>query len=125
MITGIHAHVAPATVGLGLEAFVAVQVRPHTREVFSKFADFALSLPETRSVFHVSGAEDFLVLVTVADAAHLQRLVLDVMSRRSEVSQVQSSLIYERAEVNGVRPIPRRDDQPPLMAPRVKARRRP
>jgi DNA-binding Lrp family transcriptional regulator len=124
VITGFHAHVAAAAVGVGLDAFLAVQVRPHTREVFSRFAEFALGLPETRSVFHVSGEEDFLILVGVVDAGHLQRLVLDVMSQRTEVAHVQSSIVYERAEINVLHPVQPRRDQPPLMAPAVRARSR-
>lgn len=122
VVSGIHAHVDPRAVGLGLDAFLAVRVRPHTREVFARFADFALGLPETRSVYHVSGADDFQILVSVTDAGHLQRLVLDVMSQRPEVAHVQSSLVYERADINVLRPPVRRDGQPPLMAPRMPRR---
>lgn len=122
VITGFHAHVDSAAVGLGIDAFLAVQVRPHTRDVFGRFVDFALGLPETRTVYHLSGDEDFLVLVSVADASHLQRLVLDVMSQRTEVARVQSSLVYERAEIRQLRPIENRRDQPPLLEPRVRAR---
>ncbi len=55
VITGFHAHVSSAAVGLGLDAFLAVQVSPHNREVFGRFVDFVLALPETRTAYHVSG----------------------------------------------------------------------
>lgn len=122
VITGFHAAVSPAAVGLGVDALLAVQVRPHTREVFSRFADFALSLPETRTLFHVSGDDDFLILVSVADAGHLQRLVLDVMSQRGEASHVRTSLVYERTELRDIRPVDARRREPPLIAPHEHAR---
>jgi DNA-binding Lrp family transcriptional regulator len=124
VITGFHAHVSSAAVGFGLDAFLAVQVRPHNREVFGRFVDFALALPETRTAYHVSGEHDFLLLVSVTDAGHLQRLMLDVMSPRSEVSRVQTSLIYERTDLRELRPLQRRQDQAPLMEPVVRAQQR-
>ncbi|WP_306368413.1 Lrp/AsnC family transcriptional regulator [Nocardiopsis sp. CC223A] len=122
VITGIHAHVSSTAIGLAMNAILSVQVRPHTREVFNRFVDFAIALPETRSLYHVSGAEDFLIHVAVGNAEHLQQLVLDVMSQRSEVTRVQSSIVYEQTEFHALRSPDSRQRRPPLIAPRLHAR---
>jgi DNA-binding Lrp family transcriptional regulator len=121
VITGIHAHVSSTAIGLAMNAILAVQVRPHVREVFTRFVDFAVALRETRALYHISGAEDFLIHVVVSDAEHLQQLVLDVMSQRAEVARVHSSVVYEQTEFHTLHSPDSRQRRPPLIAPRLRA----
>lgn len=103
VITGFHAEVDPAAVGVHLEALVAVRLVRHTRKAFESFRKSILDLPQTVSVFHVAGANDFLVHVAVPDSDALRELILDAFTSRPEVAHVETSLIYEHARNVGFR----------------------
>lgn len=106
VITGYHADVDLTALGRGLRAIIAVRIRPHTRAVVRPFLDYLLELPETISVSHVAGPDDFLVHVAVADAAHLQRLVLDAFTSRREVAQLHTNLVFEHRRKDQIPPTP-------------------
>ncbi|GGM61232.1 AsnC family transcriptional regulator [Longimycelium tulufanense] len=113
VVTGYRAEIDPRAVGLGLEAIVSVNVRPHSREVVDPFRRFVLSLPETRALFHVSGQADFLIHIAVEDSRHLQRLLVDKVASRPEVRNLTSSIVLERVHTSALTVPPGR-----LRAPR-------
>ena len=97
VIRGFHAEVDLRASGVALEALVAVRLARHTRRAFESFRASMLALDQARSVFHVAGANDFLVHVGVADSGALRELILDAFTSRPEVAHVETSLIYEHA----------------------------
>ncbi|WP_373047269.1 Lrp/AsnC family transcriptional regulator [Vulgatibacter sp.] len=97
VIRGIHAELEPAAVGVGLQALIAVRLKQHSRDLVESFREHVLSLHEVLSLFHVAGADDFLVHVVVRDANHLRDLALDAFTRRDEVAHLQTSLVFEHA----------------------------
>ncbi len=121
ILTGFHADVPPEAVGLGLQAILSVRVRPHTRAAFGRFVDIALAMTPTQALYHVSGEDDFLVHVAVADAPQLQQLVIDLMSHREQIVHVRSSIVYEQVRVRTLRaPDPMTaNGESPLIASRV------
>lgn len=94
VLRGFHAEVERSALGRALEAIVAVRVRPHSRANVDAFWSYTLGLPEVIEVFHVTGADDFLVHVGVADMDGLRDFVLDRLTVRPEVAHVESHLIY-------------------------------
>ncbi|MFE0172003.1 Lrp/AsnC family transcriptional regulator [Streptomyces sp. NPDC059002] len=96
VILGHQLRLDPAKLGRGLEALLSVQVRPHRRDLVGPFVDRIRALPEALSLFHLTGPEDFLVHVAVADPADLQRLVLDEFTARREVVRVETRLIFQQ-----------------------------
>lgn len=95
VLKGAHAEVSPEAVGVGVQAWVAVQLERHTRKAVSTFRAYALTLPEVNAVFHVTGEFDFYVLVAARDMNHLRDFGLDSLTTRPEVHQIQTSLIFE------------------------------
>ncbi|MFI6052035.1 Lrp/AsnC family transcriptional regulator [Streptomyces violascens] len=96
VILGYQLRVDPAKLGRGLQALLSVQVRPHRRDLIGPFVERVRALPESRSLFHLTGPDDYLVHVTVADTADLQRLVLDEFTSRPEVARVETRLIFQQ-----------------------------
>lgn len=97
VIRGFHADVERATLGRALEAMIAVRVRPHSRAHVDAFWEYALALPEVIEVFHVTGADDFLVHVGLEDTEALRNFVLDRLTIRPEVGHVETHLIFGQA----------------------------
>jgi DNA-binding Lrp family transcriptional regulator len=95
VITGFHAALDPAAIGIGLQALIQVQLRQHSRETVDTFRAHALSLPETLTVTHVTGIVDFLVHVGVRDSEHLRDLALDAFTTREEVARLETAIVYE------------------------------
>ncbi|PRX46571.1 DNA-binding Lrp family transcriptional regulator [Prauserella shujinwangii] len=106
VISGVKAVVDPAALGRGLQAFIAVRLRLHRRELAEVFVAAALALPETLSVYNVSGPEDYFLHVAVTDSAHLQRIIVDHLATRPEVAHAQTHLIFDRPLTATVRPVP-------------------
>ncbi len=97
VVRGFHAELDLRAVGVDLQALVAVRLARHTRKAFEAFRRSMLALDQAVSVFHVAGANDFLVHVAVRDSDALRELILDAFTSRPEVAHVETSLIYEHA----------------------------
>lgn len=93
-ILGYHAEVDPRVHGVTLEALVAVRLAQHTRTAIGRFEQHVVTLPEVRGVFHLTGANDYLVHVAVRDAEHLREFVLSAFAARPEVGHLETSLIF-------------------------------
>src|SRR6185312_4302400 len=105
MIVGYHAQVDLAAVGRPLQAMIAARVRPPNRAVIAGFRAYVEQLPEVLSVFVVSGSDDFLIHVAVRDTDQLQALVLDKLTRRKELADVRTSLVYEHLRKTEIAPL--------------------
>jgi DNA-binding Lrp family transcriptional regulator len=72
------------------------------------FVDRIRALPESRTVFHLTGPDDYLVHVAVSDMTDLQRLVIDEFTSRREVARVETRLIFQQWDCGPLLP-PQRD----------------
>ena len=95
VIRGYHAEADLAVIGREVQALIAIRIRPPSRENIEGFRDWAHRLPETVGVFVVSGGDDFLLHVAVANTDALYALVIDRLTERSEVADVNTSIVYE------------------------------
>lgn len=95
VIAGYTLRVDPERMGRSLQAFIAVKFTVHRSGLVEPFVRHLLDQPEVRTVYHVSGQEDFLMLIAAESAKHLQRLILDKVAVRSEVTQVHTMLIFQ------------------------------
>ena len=98
VITGYRTSVDPVSLGVGIQAFVAVQLAVHSRDLFQDFRAHLLTLPEVVSVYHMAGENDFLVNVAVRDAHHMRDLALDSFTARKEVARIETALVYEHVQ---------------------------
>jgi len=93
-------------VGRPVQALIAVRIRPPSRELIEGFRDWVGGLTETVGVFVVSGSEDFLVHIAVADTDGLYSFVIDRLTQRREVADVRTSVVYEHLRTRVVEPLP-------------------
>ena len=102
VLKGFHAEVELSALGIGLQAVIAVRLQGHTRQLVEGFRAHVLALPEVVAVYHVAGVTDFLVHVAVRDSDHLRNLAMDAFTSRSEVAQIETSLIFECTRSEGL-----------------------
>jgi DNA-binding Lrp family transcriptional regulator len=96
VIRGYHAEIDLKALNRGVQALIAVQVRPTRRSVIEGFKDFAASLPEVMTVFVLAGGDDFLLHVAVPDLDRLHSFLLDRLSKRGEIVGFRTSVVFQR-----------------------------
>jgi DNA-binding Lrp family transcriptional regulator len=95
VIKGYLVDVDLPAIGRGVQALIAVRIRPPSRRHIEAFRQWVARLPETIGVFVVSGSEDFLIHVAVPDNNSLYSFVIDRLTERPEVADVRTSVVYE------------------------------
>ena len=94
-IRGFHADIDLDAFDVGTEAMIGVRMAEHSRDLVDSFIEYVLTLPEVLQIYHVAGADDFLVHVAVRDTQHLRDLALDSFTTRSEVDRIETRLIFQ------------------------------
>jgi DNA-binding Lrp family transcriptional regulator len=95
VISGFHAEIDPASLGIGIQAMIAVRLRRHFKPDVVAFRSHALGLPEVVQLYHVAGPIDFLIHVWARDSDHLRDLAMTAFTSRKEVSHIETELIFE------------------------------
>ncbi len=93
----------PRALGLAIQALIAVRIRRHAPEDLARFRARVLELPEVVNLFHVTGANDYLVQVAVRDSDDLRRFAVESMVAMPEVTHIETSLIFEHVAGQGLR----------------------
>ena len=88
-----------------MQALTAITIRPPTREIIEAFRNWVVELPEIVGVFVVSGAADFLLHVAVPDTDALYAFVIDRLTERPEVADVNTSVVYEHIRRTVLEPL--------------------
>jgi len=94
VIRGFHADIDPAALGLGLQAMIAVRLGAHNRDQIDAFVRDVPRLPGVVGVFHVAGADDYLLHIAVRDSDALRDFVLDHLTGHPAVRHTETSLIF-------------------------------
>ncbi|MDX2969868.1 Lrp/AsnC family transcriptional regulator [Kribbella solani] len=95
VIRGFHAEVDLAALGRPLQALIAIRIGAHSRDEIDRFRAKVPRLPGVLSLFHVSGANDYLLHVSAATPDALREFVLDHLTADPAVSHAETSLIFE------------------------------
>lgn len=106
VVTGPRVEIDPAAVGAAVQAVIRVRLGNHSKEGVETLFDALAATPGVLQVFHIAGADDFLVHVAVADAAALRDIVLERITVHDIVRATETQLVFELREGAGV--IPRR-----------------
>ena len=93
-----------AAIGRGVQALIAVRIRPPSRRNIEGFRNWVSQMPETVGVFVVSGSEDFLVHVAVKDNQDLYAFVIDQLTERPGIADVRTSVVYEHLHNTRITP---------------------
>jgi Lrp/AsnC family leucine-responsive transcriptional regulator len=95
VIARYAAVLAPAAVGLRIEAFVRVAIERQSKDVTEAFEAAVKRLPEVRACYVMTGDLDFLLHVMVADLQAFAEFSMRVLIALPGVRDVRSSLVLE------------------------------
>ena len=93
VITGYAAQVDPQAVGLGLQAFVRVQLGKHEADAIERFVAQVAGWDEVVACHALTGDMDYLMHIYVADLEHFSRFLLDHLLNAAGVADVNSSFV--------------------------------
>jgi len=93
VIAGYRAEVDPERLGLGLQAFVRVQLKSHDAERIDAFARQVNDWPEVVTCHSLTGDMDYLLHVMVRNLEHFSRFLLDKLLAQADVDDVNSSFV--------------------------------
>jgi Lrp/AsnC family transcriptional regulator, leucine-responsive regulatory protein len=106
-ISGYAALVDPKAVGLGLQAFVRVQLEKHGQPSIDLFADNMQTWDEVVACYALTGDMDYLLHVVVQDLEHFSRFLLDKLLNASGVADVNSSFVLRTVKAFSGLPLPK------------------
>jgi DNA-binding Lrp family transcriptional regulator len=104
VITGYHAVLDLDAAGRPVQALISVRIRPPARPIIEGFREWASRLPEVIGLFVTSGAHDFLIHIAVPDVDSVYAFVIDRLTERRELADVQTTMIYEHVQTRCVEP---------------------
>jgi Lrp/AsnC family transcriptional regulator, leucine-responsive regulatory protein len=92
-------------VGLGVTAFVSVNIERHRDTDAAKFREAVLAMPEVVACYITSGEADFLLQVTVADLDAYRVFALKKIMHSVGVKSVHSSFVIDVVKDNVPMPL--------------------
>ena len=101
IIKGFRVDIDHAALGSSLQALIAIRFATHNRRRIAEFHETALHIPGVLGVFHVSGADDFLVHVVTRDARELRDVIVQRLLEQPAVARAESSIIFDYTEADG------------------------
>ncbi|QSX79149.1 Lrp/AsnC family transcriptional regulator [Agrilutibacter solisilvae] len=107
VISGYSAQVDAERIGLGLQAFVRVQLRHHDAASIAEFVAFVDAWEEVVACHALTGDMDYLLQVAVRDLDHFSRFLLDRLLNQAGVADVNSSFVLRTVKAFRGLPLPR------------------
>ena len=101
VIKGFHAEFDPDLIGATVQALIAVRLEKHARTEIEVFRRAAPAFPGVVRIFHMAGADDFLLHVVAKDAGELREFVLTYLTGHPAVAHTETNLIFDHADADG------------------------
>lgn len=96
VITARVAVIDPASIGLGMTAFVSIHTDKHNKDWLDKFKSAVRLIPEIVECHRMTGDVDYLLKVMVRDLAHYDHVYQRLLEYVPNLSDVSSSFSMER-----------------------------
>ena len=106
VIVGYGARLDPEAIGLGLQAFVRVQLEKHDQSAIGRFTEGVQDWDEVVACQALTGDMDYLLHVYVRDLEHFSRFLLDRLLDASGVADVNSSFVLRTVKASTGIPLP-------------------
>jgi DNA-binding Lrp family transcriptional regulator len=90
------ARLDPARLGLGVQAFVQIQMASHAPQAAQAFLRLIADLPEVVNAWTLTGEADYLLQVWCHDLAALNRLIQGRLLPHPAVARVQSQIVMDQ-----------------------------
>ena len=107
VIAGYGARLDPQRLGLGLQAFVRLQLTRHDPDSIARFAERVNAWDEVLACHALTGDMDYLLHVVVQDLEHFSRVLLDKLLADGAVADVNTSFVLRAVKQARALPLPK------------------
>jgi DNA-binding Lrp family transcriptional regulator len=104
-IAGYAVRLDPQRLGLGVQAFVQVQMAAHSPDAARAFARLLTTLPEVTAAWTITGQADYLLRVWCRDLQDLNRLIHGALLPHPSVARVQSQIVMDQLKAEAGLPV--------------------
>ncbi|WP_395664228.1 Lrp/AsnC family transcriptional regulator [Aestuariivirga sp.] len=104
-ILGYAANLAPSKLGLGVQAFIQIQMAAHNAEAARSFASLVATMREVTGCWTLTGAADYLLRVWCTDLSALNELIQHRLLPHPVVARVESKIVMEQLKPDSGLPI--------------------
>lgn len=101
-LRGSHADIDVAALGVTVQALIAVKLVKHVRSEVDAFRQAAPTWPGVLALFHMGGADDYLLHVASKSASDLRDFVLRYLAGHPAVAHTETNLIFEHVVGQGL-----------------------
>lgn len=105
VIAGYAARLDPQRLGLGLQAFVRLQLARHDAASIERFVGRVQAWEEVVACHALTGDMDYLLQVVVADLDHFSRFLLDHLLHDGDVADVNTSFVLRAVKDSRALPL--------------------
>ncbi|QBY00209.1 Lrp/AsnC family transcriptional regulator [Rhodophyticola sp. CCM32] len=105
LLTGTRATVDPGRVGLGVQAFVQVQMASHSDDTAAGFAQLVRAQEAITAAFTLTGEADYLLRIWCADLQSLHRIIHGILLPHPAVARVQSQIVMDQMKPDAPLPL--------------------
>jgi Lrp/AsnC family leucine-responsive transcriptional regulator len=104
-IRGYQANVDRRKVGLGVLAFVRVQIDAHSHDEAQRFEEEVGQLEEVVACYSVAGEADFLLQVVAADLDTYADFAMTVIRRLPRIKEMNTMFVLKEIKIASALPI--------------------
>jgi len=101
-LRGYHADIDVAALGVTVQALISIKLTKHVRAEVDAFRQAAPTWPGVLALFHMAGADDYLLHVAAHSASALRDFVLAYLAGHPAVAHTETNLIFEHVEGRGL-----------------------
>lgn len=101
VIRGYRLELDPDLLGATVQALIAIRLVKHARDEIEAFRRAVPTWPGVVGLFHMAGADDFLLHVLARDAGELREFVLTYLTGHPAVAHTETNLVFEHADAQG------------------------
>ena len=95
VIRAYRADVDPKRVGLGVMAFVSVQIDSHSATESTDFEEKVAELPEVVACYAIAGGSDFLLQVAISDLDAYSQFAMTVVRRLPRIRAMTTNFVLK------------------------------
>lgn len=105
VIQGYRAVLDRRKIGLGVLAFIRVQIDRHSEAEARKFEEDVLKLDEVIACYSLAGEADFLLQVVAADLDAYADFAMTVVRRLPRIKAMHTSFVLKEIKPSGTLPV--------------------
>ncbi|NKJ49120.1 ArsR family transcriptional regulator [Burkholderia sp. SG-MS1] len=96
----------PGALGLNVNVFIHVSLENQRREGLDEFERAVIAIPGVMECYLMTGDADYLLRVLVRDTQALERLIVDELTRISNIKSIRSSFALKQVSYSTAIPLP-------------------